>query len=386
VRLLDRFIGQQLLDTFLLGVLLFSMIAFFSNTLLNFIQDIQNLGVPWDILLVMIGLQLPRTIGMVLPAASFLSVLLVFSQLNGSFQITAMRMNGISLKRLMLPALALGVMASALAYGINDYVVPYCNQQTEALKREALSQGKLPVGRSSFLFEDIDAKNNLRQLIYVGGYHGNQLSNNTIIDLTRPNVMQVIQSSSGQWFADRWEFTNGNAYTVSNDSDLLVSNHLDHFTVRNLLNLGKITDEQASEAAEVRQGLSARASQKPFIQLFNTIKKREALGLPVVKKTYLNLWEKLTLPLSCVVIILTAVPLALTHPRSANSRGFVFALGVLFLYYLLRSLCFALGQSGAFSFGTLVPLTTSYIIAAWLPLVVTAILGLMLIRRKSKVL
>jgi lipopolysaccharide export system permease protein len=337
------------------------------------------------VLLTMIGLQLPRTIGMVLPAASFLAVLLVFSQLNGTFQITAMRMNGISLGRLMMPAIALGIMASGLAYGINDYVVPYCNQQTEALKLEALSQGKLPLGRDSFLFEDTDAQNNLRQLIYVAGYRGNQLQNNTIIDLTRPNVMQVIQSSAGQWFADRWEFTNGNAYTVSNNSDLLVSNHLDHFTVRNLLNVGKATDEQVAQADEERQGLSARASQQPFAQLFNTIKKREALGLPVVKKTYLNLWEKLTLPLSCLVIILTAVPLALTHPRSASSRGFVFALGVLFLYYLLRSLCFALGQSGAFAVGGLA-LNYSYIVAAWLPLGLTAVLGVALIRRKSSVL
>jgi lipopolysaccharide export system permease protein len=110
---------------------------------------------------------------------------------------------------------------------------------------------------------------------------------------------------------------------------------------------------------------------------------READGEHVTKGSYITLWEKLTLPLSCMVIIINAIPLALSPPRRGDQRGFLFALVMMFSFYLLRSLCVALGQAGLLSPGNY---WVNGFIAAWLPIAILTVTGLWLLRKKSYVL
>jgi lipopolysaccharide export system permease protein len=382
--LLDRYLLKQLLDFFLLGLVVFSLIAFFSDTFLDFIQDIQRFGISISSAITMVGLQMPKIVAMVLPAATFLAVLMVFNTLNANFEVIAIRMNGISLGRLIMPALLLGVFSTILAYVLGDFVVPYCNRQTELLKLEAMQKGTLPVGQESFTFPDYDENHNLRQLIYVGKYKGRELQDSTVVDLTRKNVLQIIQSKSGYWHPDRWEFRSANAYTVSKTSDLLVFNHLQNFTVRNLIK--KSDEEEKQEKLLAGDPLSISSETQNFWQLWQAIQRREEAGRKVVKKTYVNLWEKLTLPLTCMALILSAVPLALTPPRRGTNRGFVFAIGILFIYYLLRSVSVSMGLSGKLTLGGLIPLQTSLMLSAWFPILLMAGIGIVLLQRKSKVL
>ncbi|MBY0405221.1 MAG: LptF/LptG family permease, partial [Cyanobacteria bacterium] len=235
IKTLDRYIFTQLLDYFMLGMVIFTLIGFFSDSFLDFIQDIQKFGISFTTALTMMGLQLPKIVALVMPASSFLAVLMVYSGLNAAFEITAIRMNGISLGRLVLPALTLGLMASVFAYLLGDYAVPYCNQQTEALKNQAIEKGTLPVGRESFTFKDYDDSHQLRKMIYIGKYSGRKLQDTTIIDLSKPSMMQVIQSKSGEWYPDHWVFENANAYTVSKTSETLFFNHLGEFSIKNLI-------------------------------------------------------------------------------------------------------------------------------------------------------
>jgi lipopolysaccharide export system permease protein len=385
-KLLDRYIFSQLLDFFLLGIVIFTLIGFFSDAFLDFIQDIQKFGISFTTALAMMGLQLPKIVALVLPASSFLAVLMVYNALNSTFEITAIRTNGISLSRLTMPAIILGIVASGLAYWLSDYMVPYCNKQAELLKNQAIQKGTLPFGRESFVFKDYDENHQLQKMIYIGKYEGNELKDSTIIDLTQPNIMQIIQSKSGRWHPDKWEFFNANAYTVSKNSEKLFFNHLGSFQVRNLIERSK--DKEAEKEARDReaQGIVVDSDTQPFSELYAVIQKREELGKKVKNGTYIRLWEKLTLPLSCLVIILTAVPLALAPPRQGGNRGFVFALGVLFFYYVLRSVLVNIGLSGMLTFGGLLDMPTSLMLAAWAPILILAVIGFGLLARKSKVL
>lgn len=386
IKLLDRFIFSQLLDFFLLGIVIFTLIGFFSDAFLNFLQDLQKFGISFSTALAMMGLQLPKIVSLVLPASSFLAVLMVYNAMNTTFEIAAIRMNGVSLTRLVMPALILGCMASGLAYGLSDYVVPYCNQQTDRLKNQALQKGSLPMGRDSFMFKDYDENHRLQKMIYIGKYDGANLKDSTIIDLTQPAVMQVIQSKSGHWTPEHWEFINANAYTVSKNSDKLFFNHLGAFKVKNLLERDEDKESEREARDRIAQGIDVDSDTQPFGELFAVIQKREGLGKKVKNTTYIRLWEKLTLPLSCLMIILTAVPLALAPPRQGGNRGFVFALGVLFLYYVLRSICVNIGQSGQLTLGGLIPMPYALLIATWMPIALIGILGMVLLARKSKVL
>lgn len=389
IRLVDRYILKQLLDFFLLGVVVFTLIAFFSDTLLKFIQEIQKYGIPFSTLLTMIGLQLPRSIALVLPPSAFLAVLMVFNNLNNQFEIIAMRTNGISLWRLTLPALILGIFAAGMTYVLNDYVVPWCNTKTEQLKDEVMRSGNLPSGGSSFMYRTFDEKHNLVQMIYVSRYSGRKLGDSTIIDLSKPNTMQVVQARSGRWDPRQgWEFHNANTYLVGRDSTQSVAGHADRFWAAELIKDQKSIQKDLEKARAKQDNLSVDTDQQSFAQLWQVLKNREATqGKSKLKRShYLEMWEKLTWPLGCLALVLCAVPLAMSPPRAGSNRGFVFAVVILFLFYMLYSIFQNLGQSLYPSFGGLLSIQGWLAIVSWLPMVVLFLIGFLLMQRKSRIL
>ncbi len=386
-KLLDRYILKQLLDYFLLGVVVFTLLAFFSDTLLKFIRDIQKYGIPFSMMLTMIGLQLPRSVALVLPASAFLAVLMVFNQLNNQFEIIAFRMNGISLWRLATPALALGVFCSIFGYCLNDLVVPWCNQKTSQLKEIAIQSGSLPANGSSFMFTSYDEKHNLTQLIYINQYHGRELGDSTILDLSKPDAMQVFQSREGTWDpAEGWMMRNVNAYIVSKDKDQSSAGHLESYLAKGLTHTEDADKDRAEKLNNKLQGIDTNSDEQNFSQLLSSIQRRESMNLKVPRTTYLRLWAKLTWPLSCLVIILSAVPLSIVPPRQGSNRGFLYAVIILFLFYMLYNSFQNFARYNYLDFGGTLSLPAYLTIISWLPLAIMAVLGVVLIHRKSHVL
>jgi lipopolysaccharide export system permease protein len=386
-KLLDSYLITNLLDYFLLGVVVFTLLAFFSDTLLKFIRDIQSYGIPFNLMLTMVGLQLPKSIALVLPASAFLAVLMVFNQLNNQFEIIAFRMNGISLWRLAAPALALGLFCSVFGYWLNDFVVPWCSLKTNQLKEQALRSGTLPANGSSFMMPKYDEKHNLTNLIYVNYYHGRKLGDTTILDLTSPNAMQIYQARSGVWDPNEgWSLNNVNVYVVAKDKDQSSAGHLDSYIAKGLTNNPEKNEELETKRLNRQLGLDTNTEEQSFSQLWSATQKRESMGLKVARTTYLRMWAKLTWPLSCLVIILSAIPLSIVPPRQGTNRGFIYAIIILFLFYMLYNSFQNFARYNYLDFGGTLSMPAYLAIISWLPLVIMAILGIVLIQRKSQVL
>lgn len=386
-KILDTYLLKSLMDYFLLGVVVFTLLAFFSDTLLKFIRDIQSYGIPFSMMLTMVGLQLPKSVALVLPASAFLAVLMVFNQLNNQFEIIAFRMNGISLWRLATPALALGVFCSVFGYWLNDFVVPWCSQKTSLLKAQAIQSGTLPAHGSSFMFSNFDEKHNLTNLIYVNHYKGHELGDTTILDLTSPSAMQIYQARSGTWDpVEGWALRNVNIYVVSNDKDQSSAGHLDSYVTKGLTKNQEVEEEQEQKRQSRLQGIDTNTEEQTFAELFAAINKRERLHMNVPRLTYLRLWAKLTWPLSCLVIILSAIPLSIVPPRQGSNRGFLYAIIILFLFYMLYNSFQNFARFNYLDFGGTLSLPAYLAIISWMPFVIMAILGIILIQRKSHVL
>ncbi|HEY9745439.1 MAG TPA: LptF/LptG family permease, partial [Oculatellaceae cyanobacterium] len=290
LKLVDRYIFKQLLDYFLLGLVIFTLVAFFSDTLLKFIREIQKYGLPFATLLTLVGLQLPKSIALVIPPSCFFAVLMVFSQLNSQFEIIAMRMNGISLWRLMRPALLLGLLCAALTYTLNDYMVPWCNQRTAEMKEEVIRSGTLPPHGNSFMFRTFDDQHNLVQMIYVAHYKGRQLGDTTIIDLSKPKVMQLVQAQSGMWDPrNGWVLNNANVYLVSEDTRHSSAGHVGVYRSVGLVKNQKSEEKRREELQEKASGIRIKSEQMTFSQMMEAIQKREQLNKRVARSHYLSM-------------------------------------------------------------------------------------------------
>lgn len=376
-RIADQYIVRQLLSYFGLSLLLFTLIAFFSDAFLNFLREVQRYGLPPLQALNLVLLQLPGAIALAMPASLFLAVLLTFNTLNNNFELIALRVNGLSLNRLVWPVVALGLLVSSVNLWMIETIIPRCNQRADRLKIALVEAGTLPDNRQNFTIMDYDDQHRLRKMLYIGATQAKRFRDTTFIDLTRPDLMQIVQAGNGELAGDAWTFRNANAYTISRKSNLLVYNHVGEMTKTNLFG-----PTQQLKKLKGRVNLASLN----FGELRTKINAMKANHEEIPTKFYVRLWEKLTLPLSCLAIALAAVPLAIVPPRQGSERGFIFSLLVLFGFYLIRSLSVAIGQAGWL---TILPVLSSEAALMWaclFPIVFIFGLAVVMLRRKAKVL
>jgi len=364
--LLDRYIFKRLIDFFVLGLVVFTLVLFFSDTLLDFMRDLQHYGIPLDIALTLIGLHLPKVVTHIIPVSALLAVLMVYNTLNNQFELIAMRMSGIGLYRLAIPAIVVGIFATLLTYVLHDYVVPMCNKYSRALKTYAVNQQNLPATEENFMYKQFDQaqRQQLKRLIYISRFEKDQFGYSTLIDLTNPDTLQVIQARKGRWKSHAIELKDANVYTVAANQKVTNTTHADHLVLEDFIH----------PMREVRENPLKEMSfwvQKRWMD--ERVKKGKRTFEP---KDYVNLWEKLTIPLTSLPLVLIAVPLAMTSPRKLNNLGFLMAIVILFIYYLIRHISVQLGI-----FSIVPPL-----LAAALPLILILVIASILFHRKNLVL
>jgi lipopolysaccharide export system permease protein len=106
--------------------------------LLNYIaKQLVNLvgkGLSWRVIAEFFLLSLPFTVAMTLPMAILVAVLHAFSRLAAENEITAMKANGISIRRLMLPVLAWSAVFAAGMIAFNDQLLPLTNHRLRTLQ------------------------------------------------------------------------------------------------------------------------------------------------------------------------------------------------------------------------------------------------------------
>ena len=59
-------------------------------------------------------------------------------------------------------------------------------------------------------------------------------------------------------------------------------------------------------------------------------------------------WDKIAIPLAAVVYALLGAPLGIRNQRSGGATGFLFAVLIIFAYFMLSNVLFITGQGGAF--------------------------------------
>jgi hypothetical protein len=78
-----------------------------------------------------------------------------------------------------------------------------------------------------------------------------------------------------------------------------------------------------------------------------------------------NLWDRLAMPFSCVVIVMLAGPLGIVYSRRGVVAGVSWALMLFFVMFFTRNTLLALGRSGRVDAG----------MAAWMPLGLFFVVG-----------
>ena len=353
MKLLDKYILKQVIAVFIMGVLVFTSIIFASDTFITLIKQISKYGIPFKIAFMIIILHLPSVFVMTIPMGVLLSTVMTLNSLSLSSEITVMRACGISLNRIAKPIFVFAILMSITSFIINETIVPIMTTQSTNLALYAFGQKNIPEGKENFTFKEIKEGGTLKRLFYVGDCTDGVLHNITVLDASKEGSIQILQAREGKTSPAGWKFQKGAIYTISDSGKTLDTTLFNDSTFTFGMDLSKEMDKN-------------QAAERNFIQLLKYISEENRSELRI------DLYDKIALPLTTIVLVLIGVPLAITPPRVRYNRGFLFSILIIFAYYLIRALSISFGEAG-----TLIP-----VVAAFMPNVVLTIIGVGLYYRK----
>lgn len=361
--LLDKYILKQLIEIFILGVIIFTSIIFASETFTQLIKQITEFGIPFNIAVMMIVLNLPQVFVMTIPISMLFATVMTVNRLSLNSEITVLRACGIGISRIARPIFGFAILMTLVSFFINEFIVPATSMQARHLAVYSLQKKHVPEGRMNYTLHERNKEGKLKRLFYVQKCEDKTLNNITVLDLSNEDTIQLIQAKFGKTADAGWIFDGGVIYTLSPTEKVLNTTLFENSTI----NFG---------IDNIESFVRESASQYNFFKLMKFIHKnrKNPNFLEKLKLEYqVQLYDKLALPVTTFALALVGIPLAITPPRVRYNRGFLFSVMIIFIYYLVRAFSLNLGETKAIS----------PFLAAWLPVFAIGLIGWILYNKKA---
>jgi lipopolysaccharide export system permease protein len=364
-RLLWRYILFDILLHALLGLFAITLLLVVQN-MLRFLEDLIAAGVGIGALGKLCALVLPTYVSYAIPTALLFGILISFGRMSADGEVVAMRACGVSVTRLLPPAIALGALAALISGYMLFDVQPRARHAMRTLVRQlAGSLDVIEPGR--FLtFGD--------RLLYV----------HALGNATCPLEGILIGDAGGD---ERSFYAAARCGSLENDPDgrklaFVLHDGSIHLrdpdptryrriqfeTMRTSIDISVYTDPlPISRDLRFSELLAAKnlASDDPERK---RLEGKQGTALDV------QIQRRLAFPLASLLLAVVAVPLGIRPARAGRSMGALTAVGVMALYWVL----FTLGEMAADR-----GVGPAWL-GLWAPNAVVLVLGVWLVRRIAR--
>jgi LPS export ABC transporter permease LptF len=365
MRLIDRYVIRELWPSFLLALVVATLVLFVDKLLWLMSLILRNhLDLMTSILL--LCYTLPTVSGLTIPIAFLIGCTLTFNRLSMDSEYVVLKAAGISMYRLLVPLCAAAVVVYGLSSFVLMYISPWGFQGLQRLFFE--------VARSHAYYH-------LQEHEFNDGFQGlvlyvertvpeQQRLEGVFIADTRSGVSQIITAQAGELF--------------SQPEALRVVLRLEHGTIHrsappykryNVVTFGHYDVTLNLDTSLARQARDEARPRELFpSQLRAEIARRQALGQP--SRALVLYWHKLfALPFASIIFAGLGPALGVVQPKSGRSAGYVLGLGAIFVYYIFLTASDALTDK--------IPFFPAFL-AAWFPNICMSGITLLLLRRTSR--
>jgi lipopolysaccharide export system permease protein len=323
LRIVDRYLVRELLVSFLAAVTILLLVTL-GATVADLLAKIARGRVAADLLLALIGLRTVDSLTLLVPLAIFLGVQLAYGRLYRESEMAVFAASGLSVVGLVRPLLLLAVPLMLVMAAISFWLAPASVRQAQALQEEA-SRSLILAGLEPGRFVELP---NNDGVMYVDTMNGDGTKfKKMFIASERPNTentattINVITAADGELYHD----ANGVERYLGLNDGFRVEGLLgqDNFRLmRYQRNDIKMQDSDSDSTAD-----SVKRSAPTSVLLEST---------DVVQRAELQ-W-RLAAPISVLVLVMLAMPLAKSSPREPRYARLLIALLAWFIYYNLLAI------------------------------------------------
>jgi LPS export ABC transporter permease LptF/LPS export ABC transporter permease LptG len=335
MRIVDRYVIRQILVPFILGLLVFTFI-FIIPEVMKYAESFIAKGVSPVIVVQAMARLVPYALGLTIPMSLLLGLLVAFGRLSADREFVAMQACGISLMRLLRPVGLVSVLCWATTSYIYLYAIPENNQAFRDI---------------AFNVAAARAEGEVKPRVFYDDF---------------PNLVLYVREISAA--GDGWEGVfmadsrpgQAPATYLARRGRVVVDRQRQRVDV--VLDDGSQHTSGAPEEYRVttfeRQVLSVNPSsmfpsgdnpkgdnEMTIAELRERIAEQEARG-DSTHNQYMAIHRKFAFPVACLVFGLIGLALGATNRRDGMLGSFVFALAVVFAYYVPLILGPSLAKGG----------------------------------------
>ena len=321
MRIIRRFLLGQILASSAMVCLAFLILFGFFDLVDEFGSLKTGYGLPQALSYVLA--LMPGHLYDLLPIGTLIGCVLVLSRLALNSEFTIMRTSGLGPGRMLATLLGMGLMFSGLTMLLGDYIAPVSNRFADRIKGEQRASG-------AWLR---DKQGNGQFFVHVDGSTSGtgQLHGIHIFQFDPHGYLQTrIEAKTGQITPQGWQ---------------LQGVRISHYPKQEPTQISAATTDKAEQLSTLPpihyeaqpqhlwpSSLSAEmlstAMQSPSsMATFDLYRYTEHLkhNQQNASKYEIALWRKLLYPLSCLVMVMLALPFAYLHHRNGTATGYVFA-------------------------------------------------------------
>ena len=334
MKTLRRLIYGEVLIAVAFVTLSFLALFFF----FDFVDELQNVGKNGGAYQVShafsyVLLLIPSHLYELLPISVLIGTIFVMARLAQSSEFTILRTSGLGPTLALRNLMGLGLAFVVLTFAVGDYLSPFCDRYGQLLKSRYL--GQITVGQTGAWLRERQADRSYAVNVTTLTPEGN------------PKGIRIFEfNQDGQWTAltkaevglltedSAWDLrqVERNELSRTQGESTLIRQHLDSQRWGT-----SITSEMVSVAL-------LKPERMGTLDLFQYIRHLSANG-QTTQRFEIEFWKKVFYPLSCLVMVVLALPFAYLHFRSGNIASHVFG-GVLagISFFLLNNVFSYIGN------------------------------------------
>ncbi len=334
---------MQIMDRYILKGYTYSLVyciaAFISLyiivDLFNYIDEMMRNRIPIYTILTYYATFAPTIFVQIAPMAALLATVYTLSTLKRYNELTAMRVSGVSLWKVLRPILFMTALLSISVLVVNDMVVPELTHISSEIREDKIRHiGK----KDKKVIENIAVFGEGNRIIYAKEFKIKEKELNGIIvhqNDENQNLVMKLSAERGYYNNGKWIFENGMTYRLDKAGYIIGAPTTFH---------RKVMDIKEKPIYFAKKGRLPELMN--YKQLRTYINKFAIKSSSTTRKLLVDLYYKTSLPFVSLAVLLVASPFAFMMQRGGLLIGIGTSILIGIAFFGMQAVSLAMGKAG----------------------------------------
>ncbi|KAF0152619.1 MAG: permease YjgP/YjgQ family protein [Ignavibacteria bacterium] len=360
MKILDKYLVKQFLQTLLFALLSFTLIFVVLDAMEN-LDDFIDESVEGKLVFQYYLVFIPEMIRIILPISVLLASLFTAGKLANLNELTAIKASGVSLYRLMIPLLITAVLISLFTVYFSGYLVPMANKHKVFIEQAYMKKGLVHFG-SNIFFQDTESRIVTINYFDVSIGQANQISIQEFDSKDKTKIISRTDAFRMTFDSTKniWQLFSGSTRFFYEDSE-----QLEKFLSKEFPSLHFKPEDVIKK--------QRKPEEMTLSELSNFSQEQIRTGNDATR-TDIAYHSRIAFAFSSIIVVMFGLPISANRRRGGLAIQFGISMAVTFLYLVFMKISQAFGNNGVFN-----PIFT-----AWLANFIFLIVALVNLKRVMK--